>query len=52
MLQIHRTFLSVRIYVYEYMASGIEKPALQGVVLYDYDDSRSWIAVQPCDDKV
>ena len=34
------------------MASDIEKTALQGVVLYDYDDSRSWIAVQPCDDKV
>ena len=30
----------------------LKKPALQGVVLYDYDDSRSWIAFQPCDDKV
>lgn len=29
----------------------LKKPALQGVVLYDYDDSRSWIAFQPCDDK-
>ena len=50
MLQIH---LNRTMHVYEYMATDIEKkPSLQGVVLYDHDDSRSWIAFQPCDDKV
>ena len=58
MLQIHlKLTYIVRFCLCEYMSMNIwpvilKKPALQGVVLYDHDDSRSWIAFQPCDDKV